>query len=114
MTIHHQNDPNLPMTQELVELLQEEGLEPVKKLVPDKSNSTIHRWVHYGVRGIRLEAVLTGRTWETSKPALARFRARLTGQAIPTPIGTAGDLARRAAAAHQEIERMRRERRGKR
>lgn len=38
---------------------------------PDKA--TMHRWIHRGVDGIRLEAVRLGRQWFTSRQAITRF-----------------------------------------
>lgn len=35
--------------------------------------SYLHRWIHYGLRGVQLEAIQVGREWITSKQALTRF-----------------------------------------
>ena len=43
---------------------------------PDKA--TLHRWVHRGVGGIRLEAVRLGRQWFTSRQAITRFAVART------------------------------------
>lgn len=43
--------------------------------------STIHRWHHPGVGGVRLEAVRIGGSWMTSKEAYERFCTALTNQA---------------------------------
>ncbi len=44
---------------------------------PDKS--TMHRWTHRGVGGVRLEAIRLGRQWFTSRQAITRFvHARTT------------------------------------
>lgn len=38
---------------------------------PDKA--TMHRWIHRGVGGVRLEAIRLGRQWFTSRQAITRF-----------------------------------------
>ena len=43
---------------------------------PDKA--TLHRWVHRGVGGVRLEAVRLGRQWFTSRQAITRFAVART------------------------------------
>lgn len=40
--------------------------------------STIHRWRHPGVRGVRLEAIRIGGAWHTTWEAFYRFCAALT------------------------------------
>ena len=49
---------------------------------PDKA--TMHRWIHCGVGGVKLEAIRLGREMFTSRQALTRFiesrTATLTGQ----------------------------------
>jgi hypothetical protein len=45
--------------------------------------STVWRWVHHGVKGVRLEALRLGNEWYTSREALQRFAERLTLQAMP-------------------------------
>lgn len=42
-----------------------------RRVRPDKS--TMHRWIHRGVDGIRLEAIRLGREWVTSRQAITRF-----------------------------------------
>jgi len=42
---------------------------------------TLHRWRLRGIRAVRLEAVLRGGTWYTSKEALERFVAGTTAAA---------------------------------
>ncbi len=93
-------------TQELAELLAEEGLEPAAKLT-GKSGSTLWRWIKVGVRGVRLEAVQDGRQYMTSKAAVARFRARQFNLSLIQPTPTSGSMARQAAAAKAEIRRIR-------
>jgi hypothetical protein len=51
--------------------------------------STVFRWVTKGLRTtagrvVRLEAARVGGRWLTSNPALARFVAALTKDAVPT------------------------------
>ncbi len=94
------------LTQELAELLEEEGLEsPV--LLTGKCYTTVYRWIHHGIDGVRLEAVKDGVRWRTSKAAVARFRARLTGLTVTTPIATTGEMARQAAADARRLETIR-------
>lgn len=47
---------------------------------PDKA--TMARWVHRGVGGIKLEAVVLGRQIFTSKQALTRFIEARTAKAL--------------------------------
>lgn len=48
--------------------------------------ATLWRWAHRGLRGIRLEVVKVGGSTCTSKEALARFFARLSGD-LEEPTG---------------------------
>ena len=59
----------------------------LKKAGIDKHPSTIHRWRHPGVRGVRLETVRIGGVHHTSLSCLRRFFATLSeGQArLPGP-----------------------------
>ena len=44
------------------------------KLVPKRPHlSTVHRWRTRGIRGVRLEAILCGGVWFTSREAVRRF-----------------------------------------
>lgn len=83
---------------ELAELLAQEGLEPALRLT-GAPRPTLWRWIHTGVYGVRLEAIRRGRCWMTSRAALARFDARLTGMTAVTPIESASSMAKRAARA---------------
>ena len=47
---------------------------------PDKA--TMHRWVHRGVGGTKLEAVALGRSVFTSRQALTRFIEARTAKAL--------------------------------
>ena len=47
--------------------------------------STLYRWIHRGVGGIRLEAVKIGRTVVTSVEALQRFADRVTREPSDEP-----------------------------
>ena len=40
---------------------------------------TVRRWMHYGVAGVRLDAVRIGLGWYTTPEALATFLAHLDG-----------------------------------
>ncbi len=90
-------DTTLP-TEELAALLRREGLVPLRQL-SSRSYGTLWRWVHYGCSGVRLEAVKDGGRWSSSHEAVDRFRARLAGQSVRTPVQTAASLRRQAAAA---------------
>lgn len=46
---------------------------------PDKA--TMHRWIHRGIDGTRLEAIRLGRQWFTSRQAITRFVAERTATA---------------------------------
>jgi hypothetical protein len=47
--------------------------------------STIHRWRHPGVRGVRLECIRIGGAWHTSVQAFQRFCDRLSmPDAVPS------------------------------
>jgi hypothetical protein len=41
--------------------------------------STVHRWRHPGLRGVRLEAIRIGGNWHTSWEAFQRFCELLSG-----------------------------------
>src|SRR5262245_36421156 len=79
-------------------------LTDVPKHIPPGKNgrpthlSTVVRWKDRGVRGVRLEAVRLGGRWVTSREALARFVARVTATAspTPTPVTAPGELRRQA------------------
>jgi hypothetical protein len=91
-------DAILP-TQELAELLRREGLVPLREL-SSRSYQTLWRWVNAGVRGVRLEAIKDGGRWASSYEAIDRFRARVSGQSIRTPIESPASMQRQAAAAN--------------
>ncbi len=98
--------PHEITTQDLEELLAAEGLVPLKDLIPEKADSTRKKWVRSGINGVRLEATLNGRIWVSTKQALARFRARLRGQSIPTPVEDASSFAERGRRAQEEVRRL--------
>src|SRR5262245_26557389 len=64
--------------------------------------STVLRWVLKGVRGVRLEAVMLGGTWYTSRAALREFTERLTARAVPAGVGFRPPSASRRASALAE------------
>lgn len=47
---------------------------------PDKA--TVHRWIHRGVGGVKLEAIRLGRDWMTSRQAITRFIEARTSQSF--------------------------------
>lgn len=83
-------------------LLQRESLVDIstarRSLVPRKRNgkppapSTIWRWIHSGLHGVRLEVVYIGGTPYTSAEALYRFFAAVT----------VARTARRRSSAHRD------------
>lgn len=46
---------------------------------------TVYRWSSRGLRGVRLETIRIGGTVCTSREALQRFFARLSGDAVTEP-----------------------------
>jgi hypothetical protein len=65
-------------------------LAQLAKRLPQRRNSrpvhpsTLHRWRHPGIRGIRLECIRIGAAWHSSVEALQRFCDRLTQLEMPT------------------------------
>ena len=47
--------------------------------------STLWRWASCGLRGVRLETIRKGGMIYTSREALRRFFARLSGHEVPSP-----------------------------
>ncbi len=71
------------------------------KILPGRPNvATVWRWISRGCKGIRLEVFRSGGRTYTSRQALERFSARLSGQA-ESPAPTA--RAKRVAAAEAEL-----------
>src|SRR4051812_18750183 len=56
---------------------------PRRRLDRAVSVSTVYRWRHPGVFGVRLEALRSGGAWVTSLEAYQRFCEALTKQADP-------------------------------
>ncbi len=77
--------------------------------------STIQRWRHPGVKGVRLECVRVGGVWHTSLEAFQRFCDRLTalgpateapGSGPPVLPGSAtGGIHQKADRRDAEVER---------
>jgi hypothetical protein len=73
--------------------------------VPSRPHvSTLHRWRQRGIRGVRLDAVLVGGVWYTSREAIRRFIECATAAADdqqhipsqqPQPIDTDAGTERR-------------------
>lgn len=60
------------LTEELLTMSEARGeIARATRKRPDRA--TLHRWVHRGVGGVRLEAVRLGRQWFTSRQAITRF-----------------------------------------
>src|SRR5262245_66461341 len=97
--------------EQLAATLLAERLIPVydvpKYVPPSRSGRRLHRaavwrWVSKGLPGpneirVRLEAVRIGRRWITSREAVARFVARITGS------GRSDDPPRSAAAVRSAV-----------
>lgn len=68
--------------------------------------ATVHRWVHAGVRGIRLQTSLLGGRRYTSRQALERFISNLNGGKADQPARPEIDhAAHDAAAARMQARR---------
>src|SRR5688572_19620265 len=67
--------------------------------------SCIARWASQGLDGVRLEALKVGRTWCTSREALARFFHRLTASARREPSPTSPASNRQHHDAERTLER---------
>jgi hypothetical protein len=71
--------------------------------------STVFRWVTNGVRtkdgrSVKLEAILVGGRWLTSRAAVSRFIATLTNAAIQSPITSVASVrspGHRERTSHQ-------------
>ena len=74
--------------------------------------STVVRWITHGRGGIHLEGCRhPGRGWLTSRQAVVRFLARLTGQALeeahaPTPAQTERNIQERVARARAQRQQI--------
>jgi hypothetical protein len=86
------------------------------------SAAALMRWILGGKRGVYLEGCRgTGKTWWTSRPAVIRFLAALSGREVaaheatdklvPTPAGER-DQVSRGQAAMAILERLRKKRAG--
>jgi hypothetical protein len=71
------------------------------------SVTTIHRWRHPGVRGVRLEAVRSGGAWVTSLEAYQRFCEALTRQADPQAAGSQVRKSRDDERVEKELDDLR-------
>ena len=65
---------------------------------------TVHRWLHHGCRGVRLEGLRIGEAWYTTRPALQRFFERLTADAHGEPATIRTPKARERAIAAAEAQ----------
>jgi hypothetical protein len=65
---------------------------------------TLRRWIHKGVRGVRLEAVRLGGRWMTSYEAVERFMAALTNTVeSPAPVGRSPTSRLRAISKAERL-----------
>jgi hypothetical protein len=70
--------------------------------------STVIRWILYGYRGVKLEAIRCGVKWTTSVEALQRFLTRLNPSLENEPQAPRSPTARQRASqrAERELEGM--------
>ena len=66
--------------------------------------SCIYRWTVSGCRGVVLESIQIGGTRCTSREALARFFAKLTGEPIPPAAASRTTAQRQRAIAQANAE----------
>ncbi len=75
----------------------------VTKILPGRPNiTTIWRWQKRGVRGVKLETVLSGGRRFTSIEAIHRFQERVTAAADGLPVVTATPRQRELAIDRAE------------
>src|SRR5271154_5104019 len=87
----------------LIELLI--SLAAASKLLPGRpSITTLWRWHHRGVRGVKLETVVIGGRRYTSREAIARFIAATTAARDGQPTLLRSPIARERAIAQAEQE----------
>lgn len=67
--------------------------------------STLYRWAHVGVKGIKLETIQAGGTGCTSLAAVGRFFERLTAKKSGGPDPQPEYQARQASVS-QELDRL--------
>jgi excisionase family DNA binding protein len=71
------------------------------------SKSIVVKWIKYGSKGVKLEAIKFGKHWRTSEEALQRFGERMTpSQQSQPPTITPTQWHRRAEAANAALEVM--------
>lgn len=91
-----------PTLEEVALRLTAEGLVPLSEFVgPDRSLRTLKTWCRQG----RLEGVVIGRGWHTSRQAWARFLAAMTEGRLPARVerpDRAQDARRKRAAVAME------------
>jgi excisionase family DNA binding protein len=75
------------------------------------SKATLHRWITYGTKGVRLEAAKVGGRWRTSEEAIQRFSDCLTPRRAPTtpqqtPVSTSKQRQRHLELVNQQLDEM--------
>jgi len=75
------------------------------------SKATLHRWITYGTKGVRLEAAKLGGRWRTSEEAIQRFSDRLTPNRAstisqPTPTPTPRQRQRQLEQVKRELDEL--------
>jgi hypothetical protein len=84
------------------------SLTEAAKTLPGRPNiTTVWRWRNRGVRGVRLETVLSGGRRFTSLEAIRRFQDRVTAAADGEPVQVRTPKQRAAdhAAAEAELQK---------
>lgn len=69
--------------------------------------ATLVKWIKYGTKGVKLEAIKFGTHWRTSEEALQRFGDRQTPTAEPTPVSRSvaeTEYLRRAKDAGEALD----------
>src|ERR1700743_706630 len=85
------------------------SLTDAAKSLPGRPNiTTLWRWRNHGVRGVKLETVLSGGRRYTSVEALRRFQDRVTAAADGTPANKV-ETPRQRSKAIERAERRAKE-----
>ncbi len=91
-------------TEQLVSLSEAARMLPGRRCGKRPHVSCLYRWTIGGCRGVVLESIQVGATRCTSREALGRFFARLSGHTEPTPAATTRQRRREIAAAERILD----------
>ena len=71
------------------------------------SKAIVVKWINYGSKGVKLEALKFGKHWRTSEEALQRFGERMTPGQTPQPMTiTASQRQRQNEAARKVLDEI--------